>query len=224
MRQKSVSIHQIQKLDQIAIEQIGIPSAVLMENAGRKVANAIKQKLLHIKDPSVCVFCGLGNNGGDGFVVARHLLNSGIHTNIYIIGKAKHLTDDALVNYQILKRLKYTVIDQIGGKNTSYLDELKKSTVVVDAIFGVGLNRNVEEPFATVIQLINKYGRCVFSVDIPSGLNGDTGEVMGFCVKAHRTLTFSFAKKGFYTGFGPEHIGLVNIVDIGIPKKIKRTI
>jgi len=216
MRQKTVTVKQIQDLDKIAIEKYGVPSLALMENAGRSVAQEVIKRIKRIKNPLVCIVCGLGNNAGDGFVAARHLINAGIKTKIVLIGKGSQLKHDAAVNYKILKKLKYPIKEAVAVP----LQDIVRADAIVDAIFGVGLSREILDPFRGVIEAINARSKKVIAVDIPSGLDGTTGKIYGACVRADVTVTFSFIKKGFLKGSGPKHTGKVVVVDIGIPKKV----
>ena len=216
----SVTVQQIQNLDRIAIERYGIPPIVLMENAGRAVAEEVKKSLRGKKKPRVCVVCGLGNNAGDGFVVARHLINAGILTKIFLIGKARQLKYDAAVNCQILKKMKCPIIECRGTKFCAPTGFVARADIVVDAIFGVGLNREITGPFRSVIETINREAKYVVAVDIPSGLDGTAGAIYGACVKANKTVTFSFPKKGFLKNHGPRQTGKVVVVDIGIPVQV----
>lgn len=219
MRQKVVTVKQIQALDKIAIEKYGVPSLVLMENAGRSVAGEVIKRIKKPDAARVCVICGLGNNAGDGFVVARHLINAGIRTKVFLVGRGSRLKQDAAVHYRILKKLKYPV-QEAWLKPAALEREISRADVVVDAIFGVGLNREVLKPFSGVIEAINEKAGKVISVDIPSGLDGTTGRVYGVCVNADVTVTFTFAKQGFFKGQGPRHVGKVVVADIGIPRKL----
>jgi len=214
---KTVSVKQIQELDRMAIEEYGIPSIVLMENAGRSVAEEVILQVSGMSKPAAAIVCGLGNNAGDGFVVARHLINAGMTTKIFLVGQGSQLKHDAAVNYQILKKLDY-FIQKISDFEKLNLENVD---VIVDAVFGVGLNRNVEGLFKDVIEKINAVHKKVVAVDVPSGLNADTGDIYGVCVKADLTVTFSFAKNGFVKNQGSKYVGTVKIVDIGIPEKLK---
>lgn len=221
MRKKiiTVTVKQIQSLDKLAIEKYGVPSLVLMENAGRKVAEEVIKRLKKVKNPRVCVVCGSGNNAGDGFVAARHLINAGIKTSVILAGKSRHLKHDAAVNYKILKKVKHPVIE-LGAGRALPVREIQRSDIIVDALFGVGLNRGVLDPLRKLVDLINKNGKKIISVDTPSGLDGTTGKIYGACIKADITVTFTFLKKGFLRGQGPEYSGKVIVVDIGIPVQI----
>jgi NAD(P)H-hydrate epimerase len=189
-----------------------------MENAGRHVACELLKA--SEKNKKVLVVCGLGNNAGDGFVAARHLVNQGVKVKIWLIGRPGQLRGDARINYLILKKLKYPVIF-IGAHSRVPVGDIKQADAVIDAIFGVGLNREIGEPFKGVIDLINKCARRIISIDVPSGLDGTTGKRHGACVKADKTVTFTFLKKGFLLNDGPRMTGKVVVVDIGIPKQLK---
>jgi len=223
MRQKSVTVKQIQNLDRIAIEKIGISSLWLMENAGSAVTAAVLDQLKGIKNPRVCVLCGIGNNAGDGFVVARQLVSAGIRTVIYVIGSGKSLKHDAGVNFGILKKLKIAV-KEIAKLNRHGVTDITQADMVVDAIFGVGLNRKIQEPFFSFIEAANNFAKKIISVDIPSGLDGTTGKIYGICINADITVTFSFIKKGFLKNQGPSHVGKTVVADIGIPAELKKNI
>lgn len=212
-----VSVKQIQELDRIAIKKYGVPSLALMENAGAQVSREAL-KILG-KKKNVLIVCGVGNNAGDGFVAARHMINQGINVKVWLIGNAIKLREDAKINYLILKKSGCPIIR--GG--CSHRD-IRKSDLVVDAIFGVGLNRTIGDPVRSSIEAINKHARKILSVDIPSGLDGTTGKIYGVCIKATKTVTFSFPKKGFLISEGPRMTGKVIVVDIGIPKKLKERI
>ncbi|MDO8580106.1 MAG: NAD(P)H-hydrate epimerase [Candidatus Omnitrophota bacterium] len=220
---KTVTVNQIQRLDRIAIGQHRIPSLVLMENAGRAVAREIMKRIARRKNPKIYVFCGLGNNAGDGFVAARHLIAAGFSPNVCLVGQGSTLKNDAAVNYRLLKFLTYPIVE-LKHINVSLERDVKASDVIVDALFGVGLNRAIGGLFKSVIDMMNRSGQYIISVDIPSGLNGTTGDIFGTCVHADLTVTFTFAKKGFYKKAGPSHVGRVVVADIGIPDQLKKRI
>lgn len=223
MPNRAVSVQEIQALDRFAIEKIGIPSLALMENAGRAVAKEVLVDLKGRKNPSVCIVCGAGNNAGDGFVAARHLKNKGVKVKVYLIGEEKKLKHDALKYYQVLKRIKCPV-KSIGTTDRLLWRELKSCDVIVDAIFGVGLNREILEPTKSIIASLNALQQHIVSVDIPSGLDGTTGRIYGACIKARKTVTFTFLKKGFLKNEGPHWTGRVVVADIGIPPELIKNI
>ncbi|MDP8264722.1 MAG: NAD(P)H-hydrate epimerase [Candidatus Aceula lacicola] len=223
MLDKAFSVKQAQRLDRIAIEQFGIPSIVLMENAGRLVACEIMRILKKSKGNFVCIICGAGNNGGDGFVVARHLLNNGYRVKVFLIGSVNRLNNGPAIHYKILKKLKCP-IQNVSRLNQDMLKDFKKATLIVDAIFGVGLNRAISDPFKSIIEAINTFKKRVVSIDVPSGIDADTGRICGVCVKAYETVTMAVLKKGLLKNSATANTGEIRVVDIGIPKQIKEKI
>jgi NAD(P)H-hydrate epimerase len=219
MKMKAVSSKEIRALDSMAINDYGIPSLALMENAGRSVAVEVLKDIRNKPRPRVCIVCGLGNNAGDGFVAARHLSNNDIKTSIYLIGQVKNLKQDAAVNCLILKKCGYP-IKEIQKVDKAFRKEIHKAEVIVDAIFGVGLSREIKDPYKAVIEALNQSGRPIVSVDVPSGLDATTGNIYGTCIKAKKTVTFTLAKSGFFRNKGPECTGRIIVTDIGIPKII----
>lgn len=216
MDRRVLTVKQIREIDRVAIQQKGIPSIALMENAGRSVAFEVLRQLKRRRHPRVCVFCGMGNNAGDGFVVARHLLNAGVRTDIFLVGRARDLKNDAAVNYRILRNYRYPV-REIQGVDRVVRRSMAEADLLIDAIFGVGLNREISEPFKGIITALNHSRKRIVAVDIPSGLDGTTGKIYGVCVRAKETVTFICAKKGFFKKQGPAHVGRILVADIGIP-------
>ncbi|MBN2058319.1 MAG: NAD(P)H-hydrate epimerase [Candidatus Saganbacteria bacterium] len=209
---KTISVKQAQKFDQDAQKKLGIPSVILMENAGRGVA---EEALRLIKGSGpVVIVCGTGNNGGDGLVAARHLLNAGLRVEVMIVGKLSKLKPDPKTNYAILKR-----IGAAGPacRQAGFTRRLpQRASLIIDALFGLGLNADIREPYASIIDRINDHKAPVLSVDVPSGLDADTGRRLGRAVKAKRTVTFVAAKKGFFKSDGPKYCGRIVVRDIGI--------
>ncbi len=216
-----VTAKQMQEMDNIAQEKFGIPGFLLMENAGRAVFEEIMNSLPDRKGKIVLV-CGKGNNGGDAFTAARHLMNNGFDIEVFLIGKAEDLKGDAKSNYEIVAKMG-GLIRQLSFESMEFFEnELKHASLVVDAIFGTGLSRKTGEPYKTIIKKINESGKAVLSVDIPSGLDATTGEILGSCIKATKTVTFAFPKTGFIKKDGPEVTGEVIVKDISIPKTLLR--
>ena len=220
---KAFSVRQAQAVDKFTIEKIGIPSIVLMENAGRLIAAEISKVLQTKQKKNVVIFCGCGNNGGDGFVVARHLWSHGIKVKVFLIGTPQQLKRDPAVNYQILKKLKYPV-KNIQRLDKKVLAEMNRATVIVDAMFGIGLSRAVGEPYKSIFTAINQARKFVVAVDVPSGLDATTGKILGDSIKASLTVTFAVLKKGFCIGQGKQCAGKVLVADIGIPKIAEKII
>lgn len=209
---------QIRKYDKLAIEELGIPGVVLMENAGRHAAEVA---MTLCKSKRVGVVTGPGNNGGDGYVIARHLINEGLEVNTYITVPETKIKGDALINYKILKSMGAPVFDY---SNPKHLLELKQNLLsdgfVVDALLGTGVSKKVEGHIADVIDLINDSLLPVLSVDIPSGLDTDTGRPWGRAVRAIATVTFGHMKKGLVLYPGAELCGELYVVPIGVPADI----
>lgn len=223
LKYRPVTAAQIQTLDRIAIEKTGIPALVLMENAGRAVAECVVREFAAGKKGPVVIFCGTGNNGGDGLVAARHLVNAGMRVKIFLVGKASGLKADAAVHCRILKNCGYPVVEiAAGGQDVRRA--ISRAGLIVDAIFGVGLNRDVEDPVKSFIAAINGSGAKVVAVDVPSGLDATTGKIHGACVIAAATVTFTLPKKGFYKNDGPRAAGRIIVADIGIPRKLWKDI
>ena len=221
--EKVLTREEMRELDRKAIEEYKIPGIVLMENAGRNVAEEILKMLDDPQQAKVAILCGKGNNGGDGFVVARHLHNHGISVDVFLVARVSDILKDGDTgtNLQILLNMKIPVkeILDIPGIN-SILKELNGYNILVDALFGTGLSGNVREPFKTLIHGVNTLNKPIISVDIPSGLDCNTGKILGAAIKATKTVTFAIAKKGFYLNDGPSNTGKVIMSDISIPREL----
>jgi len=221
--EKTLTREEMRELDRKAIEEYKIPGIILMENAGRNVAEEILKMLDDPQQAKVAILCGKGNNGGDGFVVARHLHNHSISVDVFLIARVSDILKDgdAGTNLQILLNMKIPVkeIFDIPGVN-SILKELHNYNILADALFGTGLSGDVREPFKTLIGGVNNLNKTIISVDIPSGLDCNTGKILGVAIKATKTVTFAVAKKGFYLNDGPSYTGKVIVSDISIPREL----
>ena len=216
----TVTAKHMKELDRKTIEEYKIPSIVLMENAGIRTADIIHSQFGQlINNKSILVICGRGNNGGDGFVVARHLVNKGYIVHVIVLANKHDIKGDPLINLTILEKMKLPIYFTEGKKvNAETKERLAKSDLFIDAIFGTGLDRNIDEPFASYIDAINNSRKPVVSIDTPSGLDCDNGSILGIAIKAYATVTMAIAKKGFFIGEGPQYTGCVHVVDISIPK------
>ena len=187
----------MRELDRATIEDAGIAGLVLMESAGSGTADAICEHFPWVEDSRVVVLAGRGNNGGDGFVVARYLASRGAEVLVILLGRKSDVKGDAGVNLAILDRLGIEVIE---APNQDALvheqEEVLNADLIVDAIFGTGLDRKVEGLAARAIEAMIEFPGPVVSVDIPSGLNADTGQPMGSAVRADLTVTFGLPKLG----------------------------
>lgn len=211
---KVSSVSEMRELDRRAIEEFGIKDELLMENAGLAVYSCILENL-GIAGKRFCVFCGLGNNGGDGFVIARKLHSNGGLVKVFILGDRLKFSGSAKLNLDILSHLPVDILELESVETAK--GDLFHCDAVVDAIFGTGLARDVEGFYREVVELINGCGRTVFSVDIPSGIHGDSGKVMGVAVRADYTVTFGLPKVGNMLFPGYEYCGKLYVTHISFP-------
>jgi NAD(P)H-hydrate epimerase len=215
-----LSREEVRELDRRAIEEYGVPGVVLMENAGRGAAELLLS--LGVRGP-VVVCCGKGNNGGDGFVIARHLDNHRVPVRVLLFARPEELTGDAAVHFGIIAKSGLPLAVDAGWPVD--LDgvrrELAAAEWVVDALFGTGLRGPVRPPFDEVIAAINGCPARVLAVDIPSGLDCDSGQPLGPTVKADHTVTFVAPKKGFAQPAAQAWLGKVHVQDIGAPRMLQ---
>ena len=216
---KSVDAEEMRQIDRKAQEVFGFPELLLMESAGRETAQLILEEFRG-KRETIAFFCGKGNNGGDGFVAARYLLQE-IPVVLFLIGEANDLKGPTKINFEILRRL-HCPIHAIPQSQS--LDEFLSRTAPlllgVDALLGIGLKGEVREPYRGVIERMNALLCPFLAIDIPSGLCATTGRILGCCVKATQTITFGLPKTGFILGEGPQVTGKVIVRNIGYPKEL----
>jgi hydroxyethylthiazole kinase-like uncharacterized protein yjeF len=211
---KVSSVIEMRNLDRTAVEKYGIEDKLLMENAGEAAYFVILQEF-GIEGKRFAVFCGAGNNGGDGFVIARKIHSNGGDARVFILGDGDVYRDSARMNYEIVSRLPIEV-KQIKNA-ASVRKEVLQCDCIVDAIFGTGITRKVEGVYRNIIELINESGKPVFSVDIPSGVHGDTGEIMGAAIRADCTVTFGLPKRGNMLYPGYDCCGELYVTHISFP-------
>jgi NAD(P)H-hydrate epimerase len=217
---RSLTRDQTRAIDRFAIEQLGVPGVVLMENAGRLCADAVGDFLAGPAGRKVAICAGAGNNGGDGFVVARHLSMRGASVVVFLVSPADELSGDAEINYRIARNL-HLDIREVGSAELANLSrELRGFDVVVDAVGGTGIRGALRGDIAVAVEQINAAGRPVVAVDIPTGLDCDTGRAEGPAVRANLTVTMVARKKGFDSPASAEFTGEVRVVDIGIPADV----
>jgi hydroxyethylthiazole kinase-like uncharacterized protein yjeF len=211
---KLATVEQMRGMDRYAIEKLGIAEEILMENAAL-ASVALLQREIGIRDKKFLIFCGAGNNGGDGLAVARLIYSGGGEAKVYLTASPKKYSGAAKTNYDILCNLSGDI--QLLTRVEEARIEALHCDAVVDAIFGTGLDREVKGLAADVIGLINTCKRPVLSLDIPSGVNGDTGKVMGVAVKADYTVTFGLPKLGNMLYPGYQHCGALSVTHISFP-------
>lgn len=216
-----VTAHTMQEIDKQAIKDHGIPGLRLMEAAGRSCVDEIIAEF-GLKGRCV-VMAGKGNNGGDGYVIARLLGQKGWSVKVIILADRDQINGDAGLN---LEKLQDTVINYCtheGQLSALHMEEIFQADVIVDALLGTGLRSNVNGVYLEAIDLMNASGRPVVAVDIPSGIHGTTGRVLGEAVRAYITVTFAFAKLGHVLYPGAEHTGRLVVADVGIPAALMET-
>jgi hydroxyethylthiazole kinase-like uncharacterized protein yjeF len=212
------STKQIRHIDEYAINKLGIPGIVLMENASREIFQKISERIEHLESPKIGFVCGKGNNGGDGFATARHFVNAGFNVIVVYLGSENEMSEDCRTNYQIFKKLSKTNknIELINFTSTRPLSSLNNCKVICDAMLGSGIRGELREPYLSIIKFLNKLKATKIAVDIPTGLNADSGysEISFY---ADFTITLGQLKKGLFIGDGYVYSGEVEKGGIGIP-------
>jgi len=215
---KILTSKQMQGVDKKAIEKLGIIGPILMENAGIQITREILKKFPQIQDERVVIVAGKGNNGGDGFVVARHLFNQGCLSIVLLLASRKELKGDAALNAGIADKIGIAIKEVTSSRQWSVQKKLLfKATVLVDAIFGTGLTSPAQGLYANVIEDINKSKAYKVAVDIPSGLSSDTFAIIGPCVRADLTVTLAAAKIAHVFPPAEDCVGELRIGDISVP-------
>jgi len=216
---------QMREADRRTIEEIGIPSLVLMENAGRQVVAAMEAIHGDLQEHQVAVLCGRGNNGGDGFVVARTLLQRGVDVSVFVLGAIADVRGDARINLEILGRLGLTTVEVSDSQAWElHFSEVSNCTLIVDAIFGTGLNAPLTGLLETVVADVNGSGIPVVAIDLPSGLSADSHELIGDSIEAGTTITLGAPKLALVLPPAETRAGDIVIADIGIPTEIIETV
>jgi NAD(P)H-hydrate epimerase len=218
---------EVRAFDAWAINTLGLPGVALMENAGRSCAELIKEKLAGIARPKACVFCGTGNNGGDGYVIARHLANDGVKVQVIICGLREKIKGDAKINLDIIEKMGLYIeqLDVADDRLSAKITEFAKDCdILVDGLFGTGLKGELNNKYASLIKFINQQDISIIAVDIPSGLDCDTGQPLGTAIRAIATVTFVAMKKGFTFDGAANYTGRVFVASIGIEPEIRKTL
>lgn len=231
-RTLQLTLEQCRAVDAYAIHQLGIPGVVLMENAGRNCTDLIerwgrtraskggmpKHGAGMGRSLRVAVLCGKGNNGGDGFVIARHLAHRGHRVTIDVTADPATLTGDAAINHAIAKKMRLPIRRLNAAKIASAIRRWRSCDVLVDAVFGTGFSGTLREPVATYVGRINQLsGPLIVAIDVPSGLDAEAGIAQGPAIEADHTITFLAAKSGYANRRAKRYLGKVTVVDIGAP-------
>ena len=225
MKEKAITSEQMYRIEERGHNEIGITKSHMMENAGHGVADFIISKFKdNLENKRVVVVCGTGNNGGDGFVASRHLADFyGIKLTTILLGFPKDLrTEEARTNWQIINKMSSIKIIFTNMLTPAVKAAISSAHIIIDAIFGTGIKGVIREPYASAIELINKCRAYKVSIDIPSGLDPNTGRVDHVCVEAKDTVTFHRLKQGLLNN--KKHTGTIFIENIGIPKVAEKGI
>lgn len=222
---KLVTASEMKEMDRLTIQEMGIPGVVLMENAARGAARVFLEHFLPSPGARIVILCGRGNNGGDGYVMARYLHNKGLNVIVILLCETDRISGDALTNLEIIKKMNLEIIEAANVERwTSVSKLLDDSDYIIDGILGTGLNSDVRDYYGQVLNDVNGSGKAIMAIDIPSGINADNGQIMGTAMKADLTVTFGFPKPGQLTYPGTELTGRLVKIDIGIPNIIAERI
>jgi NAD(P)H-hydrate epimerase len=220
MKLRPLSRAEVRELDRRAIEQFCVPGLILMENAGRNAARWLVE--LGIAGP-VAICCGKGNNAGDGFVMARHLDAWGCTVHVLLVGDPAEFKGDALVNYRILEASQFPLIRWDPSRDDAHVTALLRgASWIVDGLLGTGMQGEVRDPIRSAIEALNASPARKFAIDIPSGLDADTGRPLGLAVRASHTATFVATKLGLENPAAAAYTGEVRVIDIGVPTRLLR--
>lgn len=214
---KIVTSDMVNKMDNYCKEVLKIPGIILMENAAIKVLKNINTE----EYSNFTIVCGKGNNGGDAFAIARHLITMSKRVEVFLIGSEENMAEDCRQNYVILKNMGVKINHINNYEDAAELREsVLRCDLVIDGLFGTGLSRKLEGIYDLVVSIINENSKLTISIDVPSGMNGNTGEILGNCVRAKKTITFQCYKKGFIAYGTDKFTGEIIVEEIGIPYEV----
>src|SRR3982750_458840 len=216
-----LNTQQMREADRRTIDEVGIPSIVLMENAGRQAVAAMEAAFEDLATMHVGVMCGRGNNGGDGFVVARTLIQRGVEISVFLLGSVADVRGDARTNLEVLGRIGLTVVELTNAQEWElHFSEISRCELIVDAILGTGFHGQLSGLLETVVADLNGLGVPIVAIDLPTGLSADTSEVEGEAIEASMTITLAAPKIPLILPPADTHSGDLVIADIGIPLPI----
>ncbi len=220
---KIVNVEEMREIDRKTIKDCGIPGLILMENAGRAVAERVIEIVKSHPFPRVVIICGKGSNGGDGMVCARHLNRRRIDTKVFLLGRKRDAKGDARTNIDITSNF-VPVVEISTATLNKIKSELESATLIVDAIIGTGVKGKLASPASNVIEMLSRQNKPVICIDVPSGLDADNGSLCDVCVRGTETVTMGFAKPGLFVNEGPDYSGRVTVADIGIPATLVKNV
>ena len=218
---KPITSEQMYRIEENGHSVLGMRRLLMMENAGHGLADFVAHKFKNLKNKKIVVICGTGNNGGDGFVAARHLVGHGARITVIFLGTPSELrTEEARVNWSIIEKM--DSIELIFGNDVTneVKSKIAKAFIILDSIFGTGIKGEIREPYASAIDTINNSKAYVLAVDVPSGFDPNTGQIHEKCIKANATVTFHRPKVGLAKG--KKYTGPVHVEWIGIPPEAEK--
>lgn len=218
MKSRAITSDTMYKIEEKGHSVLGMRRFLMMENAGHGIADYVASNFKKLENKKIIAVCGTGNNGGDGFVAARHLAGHGARMTVILLGSPSDLkSEEARLNWGIIDKM--SSVEKITGKQVS--DEMKArikgADIILDSIFGTGIRGEIREPYASAIDMINKSKAFVLAVDVPSGFDPNTGEIHDKCVRADATITFHRMKVGLASKGAKKYTGPVHVEWIGIP-------
>ncbi|MDD4801503.1 MAG: NAD(P)H-hydrate dehydratase [Syntrophomonas sp.] len=218
---KLLTAEQMKEIDKRTTDEYLIPGLILMENAGLRVLETIEGLISELRDAKIVILAGKGNNGGDGLVLGRHLINSGARVDTFLLGDPGNLTPDAYINYNILGKMNGNIF--LLNKEPDFdrlMIALLSADLIIDAIYGIGFKGSMNDFEARIVQMVNWSQASVLSVDIPSGVEANTGKINGAAIKADHTVTFALPKLGLLLEPGRNYVGTLTVADISIPQPL----
>jgi len=215
----SVSAETIKVLDNMAVTS-GISTLSLMENAGEAVSGKAAELLNSIKGRGVAIFCGKGNNGGDGLVAARKLKKNGFDVCVHLLGGSNEAKNEAAINLRAFLSAGGNINEINSDADIKRLKKNLNYSLIIDALLGIGFSGSISGLLKKLIESLNSSKIPILAVDVPSGLNATTGKVSPIAIKAKWTISFAMPKKGFYMHDGPNYTGLLEIINIGFPEEL----
>lgn len=218
---KVATPEQMNEIDSITINRIGIPGIVLMENAAVKVVDEVARTLGNVSGRNIAVIAGKGNNGGDAFAAARHLINRGACVKVFVASCRNSIAGDAAVNLHVLENMGVSINELTDASQMNeFANTLNAADLILDGIFGTGFKGEVRGLIKDIIEIVNNSGKTIISIDIPSGVCGTGGKTTGCCVHANKTVTFVLPKTGLVIHPGCDYTGELVVADIGVPSTV----
>ncbi|MDD3879478.1 MAG: NAD(P)H-hydrate dehydratase [Syntrophomonas sp.] len=215
---KILTAQEMKDIDGRASSEYNIPSLILMENAGIRTVEVVEDLLESSQDKKVLILAGKGNNGGDGLVVARHLINSGAHVDVFLLADSNEMTPDSYTNYRILLQMSQNIFPlQVEEDLDRLMLALLSCDMIVDAIYGIGFQGQMNDFDSRIVKMVNWSKAPVVAVDIPSGVEADSGQVHGEAIQASHTVSFALPKIGLLLEPGKDYVGSLSVADISIP-------